>query len=222
VKVSPSANVSQLALQLGAQNLGQIGSLTGYYLFRISGSDTQPKTATDLFAANPQILWFEQQTARQQSTRGNSNQNGNPAEVITATVTIEDVQSQDNADNASATNTPSDTVSTIPTETAITIIESSPAPLQASVPIQTTAPSISTQAPMAQIQPSSIPTISVQPTKIVVLSNKPLVIPTTRVQSAIPITGSENNSSNSGTMVAILIILSLAAGGIFFTLRYVK
>jgi predicted outer membrane repeat protein len=223
VKVSPSANVSQLALQLGAQNLGQIGSLPGYYLFRISGSNTQPKTATDLLAANPQVLWFEQQTAHKQSARGNSNQNGNPAEVITATAMIEDVQSQDNADNVSATNTPSDTVSTVPTETAITIIESSqlPAFTQTIAPLLQVLP-IPTQTPIVQIQPSSIPTKPVQPTKIVVLSNKPLEIPTTMIRSAIPITGSENNSSNVGTMAAILIILTLAAGGIFFTLRYVK
>jgi hypothetical protein len=224
VQVSSVGNPNQLALQLSAQNLGQIGSLTGYYLFRISGSDTQPKTATDLLAANPQVLWFEQQTAHQQSARGNSNQNGNPAEVITATVTIGDVQSQDNADNVSATNTPSDTVSTIPTETAITIIESSPEPSQLPAFTQTIAPllqasPIATQTPIVQIQPSSIPTKPVQPTKMVVLSNKPLVIPTTIIRSAIPITGSENNSSDDSTKVPVVIIAFVAVGSILFSMR---
>jgi peptidoglycan/xylan/chitin deacetylase (PgdA/CDA1 family) len=224
MKVSPSTNLSQLALQLGAQNLGQIGSLTGYYLFRISGSDTQPKTATDLLAANPQILWFEQQTAHQQSARGNSNQNGNPVEVITATATIEDVQSQDNADNVSATNTPSDTVSTVPTETAITIIESSPELSQLPTFTQTIAPllqvsPIPTQTPIVQIQPSSTPTRSVQSAKIAVLSNKPLEIPTTMIRSIIPNTGSENNSSNDSTKVPVVIIAFVAVGSILFSMR---
>jgi subtilisin-like proprotein convertase family protein len=69
VQVQPGTDPDQLAAQLGAENLGQIGSLTGYYLFRIPGTDSDATAMADVFAASSQVLWFEQQVARQQSKR---------------------------------------------------------------------------------------------------------------------------------------------------------
>jgi len=69
VQISPGTDPDQLALQMGAQNLGQIGSLTGYYLFRIPGTDSEATAMADVFAASSQLVWFEQQVARQQSKR---------------------------------------------------------------------------------------------------------------------------------------------------------
>ena len=69
VQISPGTDPDQLALQMGAQNLGQIGALTGYYLFRIPGTDSELTAMADVFAANSQVVWFEQQVARQQTRR---------------------------------------------------------------------------------------------------------------------------------------------------------
>ncbi|MBI5944985.1 MAG: S8 family serine peptidase [Chloroflexi bacterium] len=69
VQVAPGADPNQLAQQMGAENLGQIGSLTDYYLFRIPGSDAEATAAADVFAASSQVVWFNQQIARQQSKR---------------------------------------------------------------------------------------------------------------------------------------------------------
>ena len=69
VQVSPGTNPDQLAFQMGAQNLGQIGSLTDYYLFRIPGTDSELTAMTDVFSASSQVVSFEQQVARQQSKR---------------------------------------------------------------------------------------------------------------------------------------------------------
>jgi subtilisin-like proprotein convertase family protein len=69
VQIAPGVDADQLAQQMGAENLGQVGSLTGYYLFRIPGSDAEATATADVFAANSAVLWFEQQVARQQSKR---------------------------------------------------------------------------------------------------------------------------------------------------------
>lgn len=69
VQISPGTDPDQLALQMGAQNLGQIGALTGYYLFRIPGTDSELTAMADVFAASSQVVWFEQQMARQQTKR---------------------------------------------------------------------------------------------------------------------------------------------------------
>ena len=69
VQVSPGTNPDQLAFQMGAQNLGQIGSLTNYYLFRIPGTDSEVTAMADVFSASSQVVWFEQQVARQQTRR---------------------------------------------------------------------------------------------------------------------------------------------------------
>jgi subtilisin-like proprotein convertase family protein/REP element-mobilizing transposase RayT len=69
VQISPGTDPDQLALQMGAQNLGQIGSLTNYYLFRIPGSASEATAMADVFAASSQVVSFEQQVARQQNKR---------------------------------------------------------------------------------------------------------------------------------------------------------
>lgn len=70
VKLSPAENPDQLAVQLGGQNLGQIGSLPYHYLFLITGSQSQPAATSSALASNPNVLWYEQQIARLQSKRG--------------------------------------------------------------------------------------------------------------------------------------------------------
>jgi hypothetical protein len=219
VQVSPAADPNQLALQLGAQNLGQIGALRGYYLFCIPGSDTQPKIATDLFFANSQVLWFEQQMARQLSTRDYPNQDGNLADAITATATMDDVQSQDTADNVSAINTPSAS-----TQTAITIIQSSPVHPQSPIFTQTIASLIQaspipTQTLIVQIQSSSMPTTSVQSAKMAALPNEPLLIPTTMIHAIIPVTDSENSPGNGSAILAVVAMASVTTGGVLFSMR---
>lgn len=72
VKLFPSASPDQLATQLGGQNLGQIGSLPNHYLIRVIGSASQSATTSSALASDPNVLWFEQQVARQQSKRGQS------------------------------------------------------------------------------------------------------------------------------------------------------
>ena len=69
VKVAPGADPNALAHQMGAENLGRVGALTDYYLFRIPGSDSEATAMADVFAASSDVLWFEQQVARQQSKR---------------------------------------------------------------------------------------------------------------------------------------------------------
>lgn len=69
VQVQPGTDPNVLAQQMGAQNLGQIGALDGYYLFRIPGTDSEVTGAAGVFAASGQVLWFEQQVKYQQSKR---------------------------------------------------------------------------------------------------------------------------------------------------------
>ena len=69
VQVLPGTDPDVLARSLGAKNLGQIGSLTDYYLFQLAGSDTNTDSATSSLSAQGQVIWFEQQVARQQNKR---------------------------------------------------------------------------------------------------------------------------------------------------------
>ncbi len=69
VQVLPGTDPDVLARSLGAKNLGQIGSLTDYYLFQLAGSDTNTESATSSLSAQGQVIWFEQQVARQQNKR---------------------------------------------------------------------------------------------------------------------------------------------------------
>ncbi|MBI5965096.1 MAG: S8 family serine peptidase [Chloroflexi bacterium] len=69
VQVLPGTDPDLLARQLGAENLGPVGALTDMYLFRVSGSDANTKLAANIFSAAKQVVWFEQQIARQQSKR---------------------------------------------------------------------------------------------------------------------------------------------------------
>ena len=235
VQVSSVGNPIQLALQLGAQNLGQIGALPGYYLFSIPGSSSQAEVIADILAANPQVLWFEQQVAHEQSKRGNPNQNRNLAEVVIATATIEDVQSQDNVGDGSAINTLPAILSPVPTQVNIIDFQPSPELLQLSVteaaPIQVavtiiqpvptntqpfTAVLVPTQTTITQIPASSIPTKSIQATKISVLPNEPSLILTTMIYSAALATDSENHSSKYSMEAAVL---SIAVGSVLLSMR---
>ncbi len=69
VQVLPGTNPDLLARQLGAKNLGPVGALTDMYLFRLPGSDSNAKAAANIFSMATQVVWFEQQTAHQQSKR---------------------------------------------------------------------------------------------------------------------------------------------------------
>jgi len=69
VHVRHGADADQLALQLGAENLGQVGTLTDYYLFRIQDSVSQAAAIANTIAADSRVIWFEQQVARPQSKR---------------------------------------------------------------------------------------------------------------------------------------------------------
>ena len=118
--------------------------------------------------------------------------------------------------------------SPVPTQTAITITQPSPVPSQSSaagpVPTQTNAPltqaaPIPTQTPIGQIQPSSIPATSVQSTKMAALPNDPSEIPTTIIDPAVPPTDSATNSNNGGTIIAVVTITSVAAGGVLLTMK---
>ena len=104
--------------------------------------------------------------------------------------------------------------SPVPTQTAITITQPSPVPSQSSA-----AGPVPTQTPIGQIQPSSIPATSVQSTKMAALPNDPSEIPTTIIDPAVPPTDSATNSNNGGTIIAVVTITSVAAGGVLLTMK---
>lgn len=64
VRLAPDTDPDELASRLGAENLGQIGSLADTYLFRFSDSEL-----ADRLRVAPQVWWSERQFARQQSLR---------------------------------------------------------------------------------------------------------------------------------------------------------
>ena len=116
----------------------------------------------------------------------------------------------------------------IPTQTSITINQSSPTSAQTSaadpIPAQTIAPlmqasPIPTQTQIVQIQPSSIPTSSIQSTQMAVLPNEFSLIPTTINSLSTPPADSENNSSNGNKITAVAAVAFIAAGSIFFIMR---
>jgi peptidoglycan/xylan/chitin deacetylase (PgdA/CDA1 family) len=228
VQVLPSANPSQLATQLGAQNLGQIGSLPGYYLFRVTGSQIQSGPVTTLFSANPQVLWFEQQVARGQSKRNNTEAISPTQVVMTVIAESEIIAFQDNRGDVSAINTLPAASSPEPAQTAITITESFPTTTKpfTAVPTQTNISPITSPIPaqttITQRPPVSIPTRLVQSAKIAALPNEPSLIPNPMIRSSIPSTESGNRSGTGGTLAAVMITLSLAAGGVFLSMRWKK
>ena len=69
----------QLAVEHGAQNLGQVGALQDTYLFRrpctILNND-----GLDPLANDERVLWLEQQIARQQSKRSGAQKDQNTNE----------------------------------------------------------------------------------------------------------------------------------------------
>ncbi|MEK7327080.1 MAG: S8 family serine peptidase, partial [Chloroflexota bacterium] len=69
VQVTPGINLNQLAAQLSAQNLGQIGALGNVYLFRVPGSESRVAAVAAKFAAHAHVRWFAQQIAQQQFRR---------------------------------------------------------------------------------------------------------------------------------------------------------
>ena len=232
LQVSPSANISQLATQLGAQNLGQIGSLGGYYLFRVPGSETQSASVAALFSANPQVLWFEQQVARGQSKRDDtdpitptpSQENLTDATTVTtATVTVDEMNFQETASDVSSTNTLTATLSPEPTQTAETIIQTfptttqsfTPAPLPTQTNLSLLLSPIPTQTSISQRPPTSVPTKSVQPAKTADQPNEPSLIPTAMIRSSIPSSGSRNG----GTEAAALSIAIVAIGSVLFSIE---
>ena len=79
VRLAPGVDPYQLAVEHGAQNLGQIGSLQGTYLFRrpctILNND-----GLDPLANDKRVLWLEQQIARQQSRRSGAQDDQNTNE----------------------------------------------------------------------------------------------------------------------------------------------
>jgi len=236
VQVSPSVNISQLAAQFGAQNLGQIGSLSNFYLFHVSGSDSQAKVFADLLAANPQVLWFEQQVARGQSKRENTDPvppspvQENLADAATVPTAIDGMIFQDKSSEVSSINTLPVTSSPEPIQIAATITESyptttrpfTPSPVSTQTNILPITSPIPTQTTITQRLRSSIPTRPVQPAKIAALPNEPSVIPTTMIRSANPSTESENTSSDGGTEAPVLSIAALAIGSVLFSIRRKK
>jgi len=79
VRLAPGVDPYQLAVEHGAQNLGQIGSLQDTYLFRrpctILNND-----GLDPLANDERVLWLEQQIARQQSKRSGAQKDQNTNE----------------------------------------------------------------------------------------------------------------------------------------------
>lgn len=70
VELAPSADPDATALLLGGENLGQIGSLSNHYLFKITGSNKTPQPTNNSLSSNANVIWYEQQIAHQQSKRG--------------------------------------------------------------------------------------------------------------------------------------------------------
>ena len=79
VRLAPGVDPYQLAVEHGAQNLGQVGALQDTYLFRrpctILNND-----GLDPLANDERVLWLEQQIARQQSKRSGAQKDQNTNE----------------------------------------------------------------------------------------------------------------------------------------------
>jgi len=228
LQVSPSANISQLSVQLGAQNLGQIGALTGYYLFNIPDSALQANATAAILAENPQVLCFEQQVARQQSRRGNIELTYSTEVAIIVTAATDDAKLQDNVDSTLTIDALPAMSLPIATQANMIGAQTSPVPLQLSVveDISTQTPEaliqaspIPTQTSLAQVRLVSIPTTPFRPSKKVVLLKEPSLTPTMVIQTTVPFYDAENRSRNGDKKVAVISLASVIAGSVFFSLR---
>jgi subtilisin-like proprotein convertase family protein len=75
VQLSDGADANDVASDLGFENLGQIGQLEGFYVFRKAGADAPNATsraANRALASDSRVFWFEHQMAER----------GEPDEVI--------------------------------------------------------------------------------------------------------------------------------------------
>jgi subtilisin-like proprotein convertase family protein len=69
VQLAPGRDLNAIARSAGFENLGQIGTLEGYYLLRASGTQSRNDNLTATLRAIPGVIWAEQQIARQQYPR---------------------------------------------------------------------------------------------------------------------------------------------------------
>lgn len=67
VQLRPDTDPNAVANRFGFENLGQIGTLTNFYLFR--QPLTKAKGDPDRLRSAPEVVWLEQQVARQQHKR---------------------------------------------------------------------------------------------------------------------------------------------------------
>ncbi|MBI5944986.1 MAG: hypothetical protein HY864_11505 [Chloroflexi bacterium] len=79
VRLATGVDPDQLALEYGAENLGQIGTLQDTYLFR-RACKILNEDGLDPMANDERVLWLERQIPRQQNKR-NGDQNEQPADA---------------------------------------------------------------------------------------------------------------------------------------------
>jgi hypothetical protein len=209
IQLSPAADPNQLATELGWQNLGQIGSLSGYYLFRIPGSDTQTNAISAILASNPLVLWFGQQETHQQSKRDTNLPVPTNQVVLVAVIpTINPPDDRSLQNNAEAENQP-----TVNSSTAATEKSSSPAPLP---PV---AEPVSTPVAKEQTLQESIPNTFVQTNRIPAQPSEYSLIPSVKVKSITTSGEQENKSNKVNNMVWVMSIIAVIAGGILLSRR---
>jgi subtilisin-like proprotein convertase family protein len=71
VRLAPGTNPDYMALVLGASNRGRVGKLADTYVFHLpsSSNDRADGLTSGRMRSVPQVIWFEQQFARQQEKR---------------------------------------------------------------------------------------------------------------------------------------------------------
>jgi subtilisin-like proprotein convertase family protein len=69
VQLVLGTDVTSISRQVGMENLGQIGNLPGYYLFRANSNVGRNENLTASLRSVPGVIWAEQQVARQMSKR---------------------------------------------------------------------------------------------------------------------------------------------------------
>ncbi len=72
IELHPGVNPAKFATENGYEFLGQIANLPNMYLYRVPQTDTRLDRAGQTFGnltRSPNVVWFEQQIARQQSKR---------------------------------------------------------------------------------------------------------------------------------------------------------
>jgi uncharacterized protein YceK len=79
VRLASGVDPYQLAIEHGAQNLGQIGTLQDTYLFK-RPCKILDDNGLDPLANDERVLWLEQQIARQQSKRSGAQDDQNTNE----------------------------------------------------------------------------------------------------------------------------------------------